>query len=89
MSGFYQHLKSMLKLSQFLKYSSSAFAVGGGIILAANVSASKYGFILLACSSFQMLISGLLAKDISLSVYSGSLFIFVDLLGIYRWVVNQ
>ena len=78
-----------MKLTQLLRYSSSVFALAGGIILASNMSEiSKYGFIFLALSSFQMLISSVSLRDQSMLIYSASLFIFVDCLGIYRWIIQ-
>ena len=78
-----------MKLNKLLRYSSTVFALAGGIILASNVSEiSKYGFIFLALSSFQMLLSSISIKDQSMLLYSGSLFIFVDCLGIYRWIIQ-
>ena len=78
-----------MKLNKLLRYSSSVFALAGGIILASNIDEiSKYGFIFLALSSFQMLLSSVSIKDQSMLIYSGSLFIFVDCLGIYRWVLQ-
>ena len=70
------------------KWSSSFCAVIGGFVLALNLAISSYGFILLAASSSQLLISSLLKKDKSLIFYSGSIFFCVDLLGIYRWILN-
>jgi hypothetical protein len=79
--------KSGLAVS-FLQWSSSVFAVAGGIILASNTPFSGYGFFFLALSSSQMLISSILAQNISLIIYSGALFMFVDCLGIYRWILK-
>jgi hypothetical protein len=77
------------RLSKNLKLASSACAVAGGITLAANLpEISKYGFILLAVSSSQMLVASLRLGDRLMSVYAGSLFIFVDCLGIFRWIFN-
>jgi hypothetical protein len=76
------------KSSTLLQLSSSAFAVAGGVILASNTSVSGYGFILLALSSGQLLASNLLTKNTSMIIYAGSLFLFVDCLGIMRWVVK-
>ncbi|KAM3105491.1 hypothetical protein, partial [Phormidesmis sp. 146-33] len=45
-------------------------------------------FIFLACSSSQMLLSSILRKDQSMIFYSASLFLFVDCLGVYRWIFN-
>ena len=74
--------------AKFLKNSSSLFAVIGGFILAMKFSISSYGFIFLACSSFQLFLSSCIEKDKSLIIYSASLFICVDSLGIYRWLLK-
>jgi hypothetical protein len=71
-----------------LQWSSSVFAVAGGVILASNTQFSGYGFFFLALSSSQMLVSSILVQNISLTIYSGSLFLFVDCLGIYRWILR-
>jgi len=72
---------------EFLKLSSSSFAIIGGVLLASKTEVSGYGFIFLAMSSGQMLLASILLKDKSIIFYSGSLFIFVDCLGIYRWLL--
>jgi hypothetical protein len=78
------------RLARTLKLTSSACAVAGGVMLAANLpDISKYGFIFLALSSSQMLIASLRSKDMPMIIYSGSLFCFVDSLGIYRWILKQ
>ena len=59
----------------------------GGIALASNTDISKYGFLFLAGSSFQLLISSIASQELSMIIYSGSLFFFVDCLGIYRWLL--
>jgi hypothetical protein len=76
------------KLTNILQLSSSAFAIAGGVMLASNTSVSSYGFIFLAMSSSQMLLANLLAKNVSMIIYAGSLFFFVDCLGIYRWIIK-
>jgi hypothetical protein len=78
------------KLAKILKLTSSACAVAGGIMLAANLpDISKYGFVFLALSSSQMLAASLRTKDTSMMLYSGSLFFFVDCLGMYRWIIQS
>jgi hypothetical protein len=78
------------KLAKILKLTSSACAVTGGIMLAANLpDISKYGFVFLALSSSQMLAASLRTKDTSMMLYSGSLFFFVDCLGMYRWIIQS
>jgi hypothetical protein len=77
------------KLAKTLQLTSSACAIFGGILLAANLSdISKYGFLVLAMSSSQLLVSSLLIKDIRMIIYSGSVFLFVDCFGIYRWIIQ-
>ncbi len=71
-----------------LQFSSSVFAVAGGTLLASNTDVSKYGFILLAMSSGQMLITSALTDNKSLMIYAGSVFCFVDCLGVYRWLIQ-
>jgi hypothetical protein len=73
---------------KFLQFSSSACAVAGGTLLAANTEVSRYGFIVLALSSSQMLASSMMVGNKSLIIYSASIFIFVDCFGIYRWVLR-
>ncbi len=75
-------------LSKILQASSSACAVTGGVILASNTNVSSYGFFFLALSSSQMLLSSVLTRNTSMIIYAGSLFIFVDCLGIYRWILK-
>lgn len=77
------------RVARILKLTSSACAVAGGVILAANLDISKYGFVLLAMSSSQMLIASLRTGDRPMIIYAGSLFFFVDSLGIYRWIVQS
>jgi hypothetical protein len=76
------------KFTDALRLSSSAFAVAGGTILAANVVVSSYGFVFLALSSSQMLVANLLLNNKSMIIYSASLFLFVDCLGIYCWILK-
>ncbi|WP_373539853.1 hypothetical protein [Chamaesiphon sp.] len=75
------------RLAKILKWSSSACAIAGGVLLASNISISGFGFIGLATSSFQMLLASCLLADKTMVVYSGALFIFVDCLGVFRWLI--
>ena len=72
---------------RFLKISSSVCAVIGGVMLAAKLTISSYGFLFLALSSSQLFISSIQSKDYLMICYSGSIFIFVDCLGVYRWLL--
>ncbi len=71
-----------------MKLSSSALAILGGVMLASNTNVSSYGFVFLAISSCVMLMANFLLGNRSMIVYAGSLFLFVDCLGIYRWVLK-
>ncbi len=84
-----RHKRSLQRerLAKILKWSSSACAIAGGILLASNTSLSGYGFIGLAASSFQMLTASFLLVDRTMVVYSGALFVFVDCLGVFRWLI--
>jgi hypothetical protein len=72
------------RLAKRLKWSSSSFAIAGGILLASNISISRFGFMGLAASSFQMLLASLLLADKTMVFYLSALFILVDCLGIFR-----
>jgi CheY-like chemotaxis protein len=84
-----RHKRSLQRerIAKILKWSSSACAIAGGILLASNTALSGYGFIGLAASSFQMLTASFLLVDQTMVVYSGALFIFVDCLGVFRWLI--
>lgn len=84
---FKRRRPSKYKLAHLLKISSSCFAIVGGILLALKLNISGYGFLFLAASSFQMLLSNILLKDKSMIFYAASLFICVDCLGIYKWLL--
>jgi hypothetical protein len=75
-------------IAKFLQWSSSACAVAGGVMLASNSAVSGYGFIFLALSSSQMLVASIRTQNTSMIVYAGSVFLFVDCLGIYRWILK-
>lgn len=75
-------------ITKFLQWSSSACAIAGGVMLASKTEVSGYGFIFLALSSSQMLIASIRKQDVPMIVYSGSVFILVDCLGIYRWILK-
>ncbi|WP_299411161.1 hypothetical protein [Acaryochloris sp. IP29b_bin.148] len=80
--------RSRQSIAKVLKFSSSICAVAGGVIVSSNIPESKYGFILLALSSSQIFMSSSIEGEKSLMIYSASLFIFVDCLGIYRWLIQ-
>lgn len=75
-------------LGEIFKWVSSLFGILGGFMLAVNLEFSPYGFIFLAGSSFSMLISSCINRDKGLIFYSLSIFLGVDLVGIYRWIIQ-
>jgi hypothetical protein len=75
-------------LATKLQWSSSACAIAGGVILASNTTISGYGFIFLALSSGQLLLSSIQTQNRSLMFYAGSVFFFVDCFGIIRWLIK-
>jgi hypothetical protein len=60
----------------------------GGILLASRIPISGYGFIFLALSSSQLFVAGVLEKKRKTILYAASLFLFVDSIGVYRWVLS-
>jgi hypothetical protein len=76
------------KIAKWLQWSSCAFAIMGGVMLASNTKISSYGFIFLALSSSQMLAASIRRKNTEMIIYSASLFLFVDCMGIYRWILK-
>ncbi len=76
-----------VSLNLFLRYSSSLCALVGGVLLALKLEISGYGFIFLAMSSSQLLFVSLREQDFSMIVYAGSVFLFVDCFGVYRWLI--
>ena len=82
--------------AQLVKISSSICAVIGGIMLAAKLHISSHGFLFflkdtashIALSSSQILISSIQNQDNLMMFYSGSIFLFVDCLGVYRWLLT-
>lgn len=77
-----------IKIIRVLKISGSICATAGGSILASNSSISPYGFIGLALSSSQLLLTSILERDLLLIINFGAIFLFVDSLGIYRWILQ-
>ncbi len=80
--------KYCLKHSNLLKCSSSIFALVGGTLLASNINISEFGFLFLAFSSSQMLVASIVERDKFMIFYSASVFLFVDCLGVYRWIIT-
>lgn len=75
-------------IAKLFKYSSIFCALLGGILLASNIPTSGYGFIFLALSSGQLLLASLQDRDMTTILYAAAVFVFVDCLGVYRWILN-
>lgn len=78
---------SLKILIQYLRCASCFFAILGGVLLASNTDLSGYGFLFLALSSSHMLMASFLTTDRTMICYSASVFVFVDCLGVYRWLL--
>lgn len=57
----------------------------GGLLLAVNLEYSNYGFFIFLISATSWTIQGYKNNDRSLMILN-TFFIFIDLLGIYRWI---
>lgn len=75
-------------ISRYLKRASCICAIAGGVVLASNTPISGYGFLFLFLSSGQLLIASWRERDREMIRYAASLFIFVDCLGVYRWILK-
>jgi len=71
----------------YIKFFSCLCATTGGILLASNIELSQFGFVPLALSSGSMSVVSILEKNRFNAMYSCALFLTVDLLGIYRWII--
>ena len=87
-TSYWYKLPRLCSSAQLLKISSSCCAVIGGVMLAAKLNISSYGFLFLALSSSQLFVSSIQSKDYLMMFYSGSIFLFVDCLGVYRWLLT-
>lgn len=76
-----------IRVISVLKIFSIWGSATGGVLLASNVAISPYGFIFLAASSFSITIASILEKNFLNIFYGTTLFIGVDLLGVYRWII--
>ena len=80
-------LKQKIILAKKLRAISTICTILGGSVLALKIKISPYGFLILAIGSSSLFVSSWLERDASLMRYAGSLFLFVDFLGICRWVL--
>lgn len=76
-------------ISKFLTFSwlGTITGIAGGILLALNIANySKFGFIFFLVSASSWLIQGYKNKDFPL-VLLNCVFVIVDILGIYNWII--
>ena len=69
-----------------LKWIGTGTGVLGALVLALNIPVSGWGWVLFTISSVSWTIAGLGLRDMSLVVLQGT-FIFVDVLGVWRWLI--
>ena len=69
-----------------LKWLGTVTGVLGALVLALNIPVSGWGWVLFTISSISWTVAGLVMRDMSLAVLQGA-FVFVDLLGVWRWLI--
>jgi len=70
-----------------LRLSAAFCALVGGVMVASNTSVSPYGFLVLCLSSGQLCLVAWWIRDRLLLLHSGVMLVFVDGLGVWRWLL--
>lgn len=69
-----------------IRWIGTIAGICGGVLIALNIAISKYAFLIFLVSSISWLIQGYKNKDNAL-VLLNIVFIVIDLIGIYRWLI--
>lgn len=69
-----------------IRWVGTIAGICGGVLIALNIAISKYAFLIFLVSSVSWLIQGYKNKDNAL-VLLNIVFIIIDLIGIYRWLI--
>ncbi len=77
---------SPVKISRFLEWSGSILAVSAAILLALNIEISPWAYVGYLFSSLLLTAWGLRQKAYGIA-WQNSVFIVINLLGIYRWLL--
>lgn len=73
-------------MTTWLKWTGTITGISGALWLALNLPSSGWGFLLFTVSSICWVIAGRLMREASL-VSLHSVYLLVNLVGIYRWLV--
>jgi len=68
------------------KWVGTAAGVAGAVLIAANIGAVGFGFVLFLISSLLWILVGWMHREPSLVVLQGA-FTAINVLGIYRWML--
>jgi len=77
---------SPLSTSRFLEWTGSILAVSAAILLALNIEISAWAYVGYLFSSLLLTAWGLRQKAYGIA-WQNSVFIVINLLGIYRWLL--
>lgn len=69
------------------KWVSTALFMFSGGVLAANIEISRWGFVTFFLAHILLVVVFLKVKDYAMMLQNG-FFIFIDLLGIFRWFIK-
>lgn len=73
-------------MSQLVAWSGSVMAVAGSLMLAARFEGSMWGWVLFVLSSVSLLCWALKERHYHQAMMQG-IFLFTNMLGVYRWIV--
>ncbi len=76
------------RLIKNLALSATLLTALGGLMVASNTAVTRYGFLVWFLSSPQLALANYLDRNLSGFVYAITLFLFVDLLGVCRWIFH-
>ena len=74
------------KISKIIEWTGSLTGVSAAVLLALNISISGWAYVFYLLSSILLLIWGLREKAYGVA-FQNLVFIAINLLGIYRWLI--
>jgi hypothetical protein len=72
-------------IDRALKWTGTAAGIAGATLVAANLPASGYGFLLFLVNSSCWLVAGLRMREPSIWLLNGA-FCAINVLGVWRWL---
>jgi len=76
----------IINLLGLIKWTGTLLAIAGALVVSMDTIFSGYGFIIFAVSSLLWLSAGWMMQEMSI-VLLNSVFILIDGVGIYRWLI--